>query len=202
MIKLDNYSEQEIVDILTDIGNKLAPKFKFGCYGIDDIRQEVYIQGLKLLERGKYDGKRPLANFLFFAIKNQLKNLKRDKYERLEPPCLKCPFNAYNKKEDKCELYERKIDCEPYYKFTKRNNQKKQLMHGETVDFYPNENTRGSEGDLAFREKEINQYIDMNLPVQYRADYLKLKCGDKLPAGRREFIEDLLLSILTEGGFI
>ena len=78
----DNLTEQEVIDTITKIARKLAPKFVFASYDIDDIFQEAFIIGIDGLD--KYDSSRPLANFMFTHISNRLKNFKRDNYFRLD----------------------------------------------------------------------------------------------------------------------
>ena len=77
-----NLSEQEVIDIITRIARRLAPKFVFASYDIEDIFQEAFIMGIDGLD--KYDSSRPLANFMFTHISNRLKNFKRDNYFRLD----------------------------------------------------------------------------------------------------------------------
>jgi|TARA_R110002110_G_scaffold213257_1_gene426467 DNA-directed RNA polymerase specialized sigma24 family protein len=75
-----NMSEQEVVDTITRVAEKLSGKYTFAFYTIDDIRQEAFIIGMEALER--YDENKPLENFLFVHIANRLKNFKRDNYFR------------------------------------------------------------------------------------------------------------------------
>jgi hypothetical protein len=44
-----NYSEQEVIDIIDNIANRLCYKFKFGYHTADDMKQEARVfawQGL------------------------------------------------------------------------------------------------------------------------------------------------------------
>ena len=75
-----NMSEQEVVDTITRVAEKLSAKYTFAFYTIDDIKQEAFIIGMEALER--YDERKPLENFLFVHIANRLKNFKRDNYFR------------------------------------------------------------------------------------------------------------------------
>jgi DNA-directed RNA polymerase specialized sigma24 family protein len=60
--------------------DRIAPKYVFGYYTLDDIKQESYIICLEALE--KYDGLRPFENFVSKHLSNRLKTLIRDKYSR------------------------------------------------------------------------------------------------------------------------
>lgn len=52
----------------------------FGCYDLEDLRQEARVECLLALE--KYDGKRPLPNFLRTCVKSRYINLRRNKFHR------------------------------------------------------------------------------------------------------------------------
>lgn len=71
---------QEQMDVILRVIEKISPKYTFGYYDIDDLRQESYIICLKALR--KYDESRPLENFLSRHLSNRLKSLIRDKYSR------------------------------------------------------------------------------------------------------------------------
>tara|TARA_B100001564_G_scaffold22601_1_gene16893 strand:- start:263 stop:757 length:495 start_codon:yes stop_codon:yes gene_type:complete len=71
-----NLNEQEVVDKIDLVINRIAPKYTFHGYDIDDIKQEAFIICYEALER--YDQKRPLENFLSVNLSNRLKNFIRD----------------------------------------------------------------------------------------------------------------------------
>ena len=82
MKKPENLSEQEVIDIITRVAKKLAPKFVFASYEAEDIEQEAFLMGVEGLER--YDSNKPLENFMYAHINNRLKNFKRDNYYRFD----------------------------------------------------------------------------------------------------------------------
>jgi DNA-directed RNA polymerase specialized sigma24 family protein len=71
---------QEQMTIITKVIDRTAPKYVFGFYELEDIKQESYIICLNALEN--YDNNRPLENFLSKHLSNRLKDLKRNKYFR------------------------------------------------------------------------------------------------------------------------
>jgi len=73
-----NMKYDDVVDQINIVVNRIAPKYTFGTYGIDDIKQEAFIICMDALER--YDEKRPLENFLSVHLSNRLKNFVRDNY--------------------------------------------------------------------------------------------------------------------------
>ena len=82
MKKPDNLSEQEVIDVITRVSKKLAPKFVFASYETEDIEQEAFLMGVEGLTR--YDSSKPLENFMYAHINNRLKNFKRDNYYRFD----------------------------------------------------------------------------------------------------------------------
>ena len=73
-------TEEQVVSTISKISSRLASKYTFPNYEADDISQEAFIIGMEALDR--YDGVRPLENFLSIHIKNRLNNFKRDNYYR------------------------------------------------------------------------------------------------------------------------
>ena len=63
-------SEQEVVDMITKVSERLSNKFTFAFYTTEDIRQEAFIIGMEALER--YDESKPLENFLFVHMANRI----------------------------------------------------------------------------------------------------------------------------------
>lgn len=75
-------SENE--QIIMKVVNRVAHKYTFPNYSIEDIIQEGFIIGLEGLEA--WDGIRPLENFLAVHIHNRLYNLRRNRYFRPNNP--------------------------------------------------------------------------------------------------------------------
>src|SRR5947208_703774 len=83
-----NKTEAQVVEAIEKAVGMLAPSFAFGIYDVEDIRQEARIFAIEALPR--YDGVRPLENFLYSHVKNRLINLRRDKFRRADAPCKAC----------------------------------------------------------------------------------------------------------------
>lgn len=71
-------TQQEVIDQINIVVNRIAPKYTFNGYDVNDIKQEAFIICMDALER--YDNKRPLENFLSVHLSNRLKNFIRDNY--------------------------------------------------------------------------------------------------------------------------
>ena len=73
-----NMSQEDTVNTITLVVERIAPKYTFPNFDVDDIKQEAFIICIEALER--YDDKRSLENFLSANLSNRLKNLVRDRY--------------------------------------------------------------------------------------------------------------------------
>lgn len=73
-----NMSEEEVLAAIDAIVNRIAHKYTFYGYEVEDIKQEAFIICLDALNR--YDEKRPLENFLSVNLSNRLKNFIRDNH--------------------------------------------------------------------------------------------------------------------------
>ena len=78
-------TEQQVTDQIMTVVNRIAPKYTFYGYTIDDIKQEAFIICMDALNR--YDGERRLENFLSVNLSNRLKNFVRDNhFTNNDPP--------------------------------------------------------------------------------------------------------------------
>jgi hypothetical protein len=173
----NNVSEEEFLQVLENISNRLANKFKFAYHNTEDMKQQAAIFALEGLEN--YDRSRPLENFLWTHVRNRLFNFKRNNYQRPDKPCYSCPFfdAAYKNSTNQCEKYVNKNDCELYKNWTDRNEAKKNIIQpgsiGESNHLAPS-NTDSVEN------KELIDFLDTFVQLEYRENYLKLKHGIKL----------------------
>ena len=71
-------TENEVVEQIEKVCNRIAPGYTFYGYTLDDIKQESFIICMEALSR--YDNKRPLENFLAVNLSNRLKNFVRDNH--------------------------------------------------------------------------------------------------------------------------
>ena len=71
-------TEDEVLDTITTVCNRIAPRYTFYGYTVDDIKQESFIICMEALNR--YEEGRPLENFLSVNLSNRLKNFVRDNH--------------------------------------------------------------------------------------------------------------------------
>lgn len=187
-----NHSEQEVLDVIDNIANRLCYKFKFGYHSPEDMKQQARLFAWEGLE--KYDNKRPLENFLWTHVRNRLYNFKRNNYSRLEKPCDTCEFYI-NKK---CTAFVDQEECNLYKGWLDRNNAKKNLMHSISVEFDQKETTTSSVGTLF--AKEVVELLDAELHVRFREDWIRLLNNLRLNKIRKDRILEEIKSILKENG--
>ena len=121
-------TEEEVIEVINRILSTLSYNFKFGYFGIDDMKQEGWVYAIEALP--KYNPEiAPLENFLRTHIRNRFLNLKRDKLSRHQPPCPACPFYDPECRVsiNKCSAFEDKSECDKWSGWEKRNFSKKNL---------------------------------------------------------------------------
>jgi len=87
-----NMTEEETLDKINLVVDRISPKYTFFGYDVNDIKQEAFIICVEALER--YDQKRPLENFLSVNLSNRLKNFVRDNFgnaKDIEKKKISCP---------------------------------------------------------------------------------------------------------------
>lgn len=170
-------SEEEFLKVLDNISKRLVHKFRFGYHDIDDMKQQAAIFALEGLER--YDNSRPLENFLWTHVRNRLFNYKRNNYQRPDKPCLSCPLYDpdYKQSSSQCTQYSNKKNCELYSSWSNRNENKKNIMQPNYIDYDIEHN---NSLDSLIQNNEIISFLDNNIHPDYREYYLRLKHGEKI----------------------
>jgi hypothetical protein len=74
----DNMTQEQVLDTIELVCTRISPKYTFYGYGPEDIKQEAFIICAEALNR--YDGIRPLENFLSINLSNRLKTFVRDNF--------------------------------------------------------------------------------------------------------------------------
>lgn len=204
------YTEAQVTDIIIMIGQRLSSKFTFGNYTQEDIRQEVAVAILAPDQKGlnsiaKYRPEvGPLENFLFSHARNRVCNLKRDKFQRLNKPCFKCPLKAYIVDNDECTAYCEKSECSLWSAWSLKNSAKRNVICPISIDCANDEDEDGmkilSEPVSAAETQELMDLIDSKLPSQYRHDYNKMLAGLKVARAKRVKIKAIIQEILGEAG--
>lgn len=198
--------EEEVMAIIDKVATRLAYKFRFGYHTIDDMKQQARLYAWMGLD--KYDNQRPLENFLWTHVRNRLFNFKRDNYERPDLPCLNCPLQAYDPHCDKsnsgCTAYEDKDCCELYARWASRNERRKNIMNPITfasvVDEKEDNMKVHNDLDRQLDMKEFFDIVEKDIPLELKADLIRLKNDIPIPKPRREKVYEAIRTILAERG--
>lgn len=186
----DGYSEEEVIAIINTVADRLCYKFKFGYHSADDMKQQARLFAWEGME--KFDGKRPLENFLWTHVRNRLYNFKRNNYARLEKPCDTCEF--YISKQ--CTAFDDQMECSLYKGWSDRNNAKKSLMHSISVDFDQKEQCNNMLSTI--QSNEIIQLVDSELHVSLREDWIRFVNNLKLSKVKKDRLIEEINKVLEE----
>jgi DNA-directed RNA polymerase specialized sigma24 family protein len=201
-------TEEDVLESIEIIVKGLAYKYKFGYYDIEDIKQEARAAAIKGLE--KYDPEKgKLQTFLWTHVKNQLFNLKRNKYERHDKPCFNCPLMAYDpdctNSHNQCTKYDDKTNCMPYYNWIKNNSAKKNIMCPVCIQNVQDEreSRMREETDIVenLNTNAIVLLLDTKIPVTLRPLWIKMKNDIKLSKPEREKLLSAIREILAEENY-
>ena len=168
-------TEEEVVRVMMTVVDRIAHKYRFGYYDVEDIKQEAYIIAMEAMER--YDESRPLENFVAVHISNRLKNFKRDNFCR--PDYIPPSGKAVNDNDTKMFLME-PLDIANIRDEHERNMRDDDSTH-----------------DRAIR-KEIMEIVDVRLDMSLRSDYLRILHDVYVPKPRREQIYAAIVDILND----
>lgn len=76
MIIPKGMTEIEVIAIMQKVVSKIAPRYVTRGYSLEDMKQEAIIMCMEAMPR--FDGERPLENFLSVHVSNRMKNFLRD----------------------------------------------------------------------------------------------------------------------------
>lgn len=144
-----------------------ASCYRIPGYEVEDMEQEAFMICADALDR--WDGIRPLENFLAFNLSRRLKTLVRDKLK------LQSDHSKVNK----------------------------MLMNAADINLINTENESSLIEDGMLEDiytKDLMSKVDDFLPISLRSDYLKMKAGLKVGAGRAKLVKEFLRLLLDELG--
>jgi hypothetical protein len=179
MFQHPKVKEEDLLNVVGKIANRLADGYTFGIYNVDDIKQEIYIIVLERDKKGKsvldrWDGQHPLYKFLLHHVSNRLNNLKRNKWFRASCPCKKC-----DGKENGATSHKNKKHCKRFIQWKTLNSSKANLAGPSQLSEDYDISEEKCHLDIMVSE-ELIDFIDERLPTSIRANYLKLRSGIKI----------------------
>lgn len=170
--------DKNTLDVIDKIARRLAPKYTFGYYDVEDIAQEGRLIGLEGLEKYKPENG-PLENFLSVCIRNGLYNFKRDNFYRPDQP----------KNKKNIEKWEKKIQAK--ISILEPANLDGLDEHFPLLTNYLDH--------LAYEELIVK--INEKLPSNLRTDFLRMLANVQISQTRRQKVQEQILKILEELGY-
>lgn len=156
--------------IIDSISRYMSEKYAFAYYTPEDIYQECFILALEAMPR--YDGKRPLENFLRVHLRNRLLDLRRDKFYRYESTT---------------KDFRKKLVVQPMDINDIREEDESNLVVNPQIL-------------RQLSKQEIMGILDRELEVEYRLDYLRILQGVKIDSIKKNKLVNRILEILVEYG--
>lgn len=150
-----NMTEQEVIIQINTVINRIASKYTFYGYEVEDIKQEAFIICMDALDR--YDNKRPLENFLSVHLSNRLKNFIRDNY------CTK------DEEEKKKVLKPKSLSSEEYIPVSKYS-----FNHDATIDARQMQRIIDKYLPSAYRADYLKLINDVYVPKKRREELIEL----------------------------
>jgi hypothetical protein len=190
-------SESEFLAAVEHISNVLATKHRFGSHDTDDIKQMVVVFSLEALP--KYDPtKGNLEGYLYRNSCNRLLNLRRNELGvRSDPPCRICYDQAIGRGDghpggEVCARFRRWWGCR------QARSNIAMPYHIEMVSGLEQERGMWAEStvETAAEHQEMYDLIDAHLPLDLRADYLKMRAGVEVPKLKRDRVLAAIRDIL------
>lgn len=185
------HTEEQVLEAIEKVVAVLAPKMAFGPFDTEDIAQQGRLEAIKVLQKKGYDPSRPLANFLYTHVKRRLHNFYRDNCRRNDPPCLICHSCQKLPTEHPDGAY-----CKRYREWRERNDRKMTLLGVPDPEKYTEAVNHRGDGAEDVELKEVLRLIDEKLPVELRADYLRMRSGASVPQAVREEVETAVREIV------
>jgi hypothetical protein len=182
------YTEQQIIDSIIDVVKTIAHSFTFGCYELEDIKQEGFIFGMEALPKFNNTKGASLKSFLHTHIKYRLINLRRDKLHG-NFPCSRCEEFVGGD----CQLEQ---PCKKWHSWSFRVLSRQRLM--ETYDIESTTQYYIDDPLQVLCDKELLQYISDNIDLRLRADYKRFLEDAKLPKGRRDKVVEAAKQLTDE----
>lgn len=199
-----------ILQILDTIVSKISNKFTFSYYENDDIKQEAIIKCLQILPLFSGTTISDANAFFSTCVSNYLKNLKRDKYVHIVPPCMPGGYGASYRPAglDYCIYWDKDAPrsspccanlyetCEAWQTYKKHvqsllNAANPITIEEDVVDGIYNH-------DIEYFE--LSQSIQDKLPQKLIPYYKKMLNGENIPTSAKIRIQQLASGVLFDHG--
>ena len=192
----EDLTEDEVLDVISQTVDYLAPSFKFGYYDIDDMRQEGTIFCLDALKSFNFkkstreNARDGLLTFLKTHVRWRFLNMRRKHLTRVEAPICECKLCKTDAPD--------RLDCKKYSNWIKRNTSKKSLMEPFDVNSVHNtEASTSSDMDKEIFSADVIKILNTEIPASIRGDYKRFLDGVSLTKTKKEKLFEKIKEILS-----
>lgn len=183
--------ESEFLAATSHIAKVLYPKFGSVHGTADDFAQQVALWALEASP--KFDpAVGTFGAFAYRHARNRAMNALRDRVSRRDPPCASCHAGTPCRDSAHCPAYGRWFE-----RNRTKANLNRPLSLCETADAGERP-AREPTAEALAKGQELAALIDRRLPVEFRADYLRLLAGETVPKPRRERVQRAVRDVLDD----
>jgi hypothetical protein len=199
-MKIPNHMiESEFLEVLEKAVSDVVRNFSVAYFEKDDLKQEARLFALECLS--KYSKtKGTLYTFIRAHIHNRLINLSRNISFRPTAPCFSCEFHDIDtspSEQTGCFTYKERGECIRWVKWMRVNISKRNLSSPSPNETFPDNDDVDVVLDDVYKN-ELKTLISKNIPLNMRADYLKMMDGISLPIKRRTKLLAYLKGLLVD----
>lgn len=167
MKKLPKVTNEQL-QVIEECSLRVSSSTWIPGYDTEDIRQEAVIIGIKGIPN--YNGSIPLKKYLLNHMRHRLRSLRREKYTKPGcecGECLKCSNNTARMKINSASCIDDVEEFELAY-----------------------------EVENKVEQQELLEYLDINIPAEYRDDYLKLLARVPIVSSRKNKLKQIIKELL------
>lgn len=164
----------EILKTITLIATQMAPRHIFPGRDMDDMIQQGILICLESLH--KWDGVRPLENFMRVHLSRRYRNYKRDNYCR----------------------YERTTNPDRAARLARDNKNRQNIMSPMDVNEVAHVISAPSMAHEDVAYNELISFLNKRLPAKLRGDFLRMLDETHISAARREKVREEVSKIMAE----
>jgi DNA-directed RNA polymerase specialized sigma24 family protein len=181
-------TEAELVAAIAKVSQALARHHAFGPFTEEDIAQEVAVMSLEAMPRYRPEVA-CLESFLSANAKNRLLNLRRDRLRRADGPCVDCRRGVEHVPTTQCVKHK---------KWARLQEKKAALTQRASNLGAASERPGPGDIEADVQTRDLLAQVDEHLPLDLRADWLRLRAGQHVALGRRLLVEDAVREIVGE----
>lgn len=184
------YTDEDVIRAVDKFAPYLFSKFKINNFDQEDIVQEAYKKAFEVIQKGGYDQKRRLDDYIFMAIQNHFKNMmRRDRVGPSAAVCQNCSGE----------------DCRECYAARQKRSYKQSIRNPSCLHEVDDEGEGGvrTEDNVLdlLGQNELFQTLHSLLNGEVRSNFIKIACGISVKHDARRAVQVAVAQVLTSRDF-